>query len=73
MQYVDLYSTRDRYSVESYRVKECVILQNTHICWWIFSLLKKANKNLSYKLCNQKLFPTTTKNWHNGTTGMVAK
>jgi hypothetical protein len=32
------------------------------------SLLKKANKNLSYKLCNQKLFPAATKKltqWHN--------
>jgi hypothetical protein len=29
---MDLYSTRDRYRVERYRVKECLILQNTHIC-----------------------------------------
>jgi hypothetical protein len=28
---VDLCSTRERYRIERYRVKECWVLQNTHI------------------------------------------
>ncbi len=29
---MDLYGTRESYRVERYIVKECLILQNTHIC-----------------------------------------
>ncbi len=34
LQLVDLCGTTERYRIERYRVKECWVLQNTHIGYW---------------------------------------
>ncbi len=35
LQLVDLCGTRETYRIERYRVKECLVLQNTHIGYQI--------------------------------------